>query len=76
MSEPRPDGKPFAISKRLVFEAWRRVKANRGACGIDEESIQAVEVNLQGNLGSWRRSPNENRGCAPTGSGERGRRPG
>ena len=29
MSEPKPDGKPFAISKRLVWEAWRRVKANR-----------------------------------------------
>jgi RNA-directed DNA polymerase len=50
MSEPRPDGKSFVISKRLVFEAWRRVKANRGAEGIDEESIQAFEANLAGNL--------------------------
>ncbi len=50
MSEPKPDGKPFVISKRLVFEAWRRVKANRGAEGIDEESIQAFEANLAGNL--------------------------
>jgi RNA-directed DNA polymerase len=50
MSESKPDGKPFVISKRLVWEAWRRVKANRGAEGIDEESIQAFEANLAGNL--------------------------
>src|SRR5450631_927006 len=50
VSEPRPDGKPFAISKRLVWEAWRRVKANKGAAGVDEESIQAFEANLRGNL--------------------------
>jgi RNA-directed DNA polymerase len=50
VSEPRPDGKPFAISKRLVWEAWRRVVANRGAEGVDEESIQAFEANLRGNL--------------------------
>jgi len=46
MSEPKPNGKPFAISKRLVWEAWLRVKANRGAEGVDEESIQAFEENL------------------------------
>jgi RNA-directed DNA polymerase len=50
VSEPKPDGKPFAISKRLVWEAWRRVKTNDGAAGVDEESIQAFEVNLRGNL--------------------------
>jgi AAA domain len=42
VSEPKPDGKPFAISKRLVWEAWRRLKANKGAAGVDEESIQAL----------------------------------
>jgi RNA-directed DNA polymerase len=50
MSEPQPNGKPFVISKRLVWEAWRRVKANRGAEGVDEESIQAFEENLRDNL--------------------------
>jgi RNA-directed DNA polymerase len=50
VSEPKPDGKPFAISKRLVWEAWLRVKANNGAEGVDEESIQAFEANLRGNL--------------------------
>ncbi len=26
VGEPKPDGKPFAISKRLVWEAWLRPK--------------------------------------------------
>ena len=50
VSEPKSNGKPFAVSKRLVWEAWRRVKANDGAEGVDEESIQAFEANLRGNL--------------------------
>jgi group II intron reverse transcriptase/maturase len=50
VSGPKPDGKSFVISKRLVWEAWRRVKANRGAAGVDEESIQAFEANLRANL--------------------------
>jgi RNA-directed DNA polymerase len=50
VSEPKPDGKPFAISKRLVWEAWRRVKANHGAEGVDEESIEEFERDLNGNL--------------------------
>jgi len=50
VSEPRPNGKPFAISKRLVWEAWLKVRANRGAAGVDEESIEEFEANLAGNL--------------------------
>lgn len=50
VSEPKPDGKPFAISKRLVWEAWLKVKANRGAEGVDEESIEEFERDLKGNL--------------------------
>jgi RNA-directed DNA polymerase len=50
VSEPKPDGKSFVISKRLVWEAWRRVKANKGAAGVDEESIEEFERDLQGNL--------------------------
>jgi hypothetical protein len=50
LSESKPDGKPFVVSKRLVWEAWRRVIANDGAEGVDEESIRASEENLLDNL--------------------------
>lgn len=42
--------KSFAITKRQVYEAWKRVRANRGAAGIDEETIAEFEKNLSRNL--------------------------
>jgi RNA-directed DNA polymerase len=48
VSEPQP--KSFEISKRAVWDAYRRVKANKGAAGVDEQSIQEFEEDLQGNL--------------------------
>ena len=42
--------KPFAISKRAVWEAYLRVKANQGAAGVDGESIVEFERDLKGNL--------------------------
>jgi RNA-directed DNA polymerase len=50
VSESKLNGKSFAISKRLVWEAWLRVKANKGAAGVDEESIEEFEGDLAGNL--------------------------
>ncbi len=50
MNEPRPKDKPFAISKWVVWEAYQRVKANDGAAGVDEESIEEFERDLKGNL--------------------------
>ncbi len=50
MSEPKPKGKPFAISKWVVWEAYQRVKANDGAAGVDEQSIEEFERDLKGNL--------------------------
>ena len=44
------EAKPFVISKRVVWEAWESVKANQGAAGVDEQSIQAFEADLKGNL--------------------------
>jgi len=35
--------KPFEIPKRLVWEAYQRVKANRGAAGVDAVSIEAFD---------------------------------
>ena len=45
-----PADKPFAISKRLVWEAYERVKANKGAAGVDGCSIEDFEKDLRGNL--------------------------
>jgi RNA-directed DNA polymerase len=33
-----------------VWDAYKRIKANKGAAGIDEESIADFEINLKGNL--------------------------
>ena len=41
--EPMAEAKPFSISKRAVWDAWLRVKANQGAAGVDEESIESIE---------------------------------
>ena len=48
--EPARAVKPFGIAKRVVWEAYRHVKANRGAAGIDGESIEMFEANLKSNL--------------------------
>ncbi len=42
--------KSFEISKHVIWEAYKRVKANKGAAGIDEESIAVFEENLKDNL--------------------------
>jgi RNA-directed DNA polymerase len=48
VGEPKP--KSFDISKWAVWEAYRRVKANKGAAGVDGESIAEFERDLHGNL--------------------------
>lgn len=48
--EPMSSTKSFGISKYVVLEAYRRVKANRGAAGIDNESIEMFEADLKSNL--------------------------
>jgi RNA-directed DNA polymerase len=42
--------KPFCIAKREVWEAYKQVKANRGAAGVDGQSIEDFERNLSNNL--------------------------
>ena len=42
--------KPFDIPKREVWEAFKRVKANHGAAGVDRQSIADFEVDLSNNL--------------------------
>lgn len=42
--------KPFSISKRAVVEAYRRVKLNKGKEGVDGETIEGFEKDLENNL--------------------------
>jgi len=44
------EGKPFAIPKQLVWQAWKSVKANGGAAGADGVTIEAFEKDLGNNL--------------------------
>lgn len=50
MGKSNPEGRSFAISKRLVWEAYERVKANKGAAGVDERSLEGFEADLRNNL--------------------------
>ena len=44
------EAKPFCISKHAVWEAYKRVKANQGAAGVDGQSISQFEESLKSNL--------------------------
>src|SRR6516164_1587290 len=51
--EPMGRAKPFDIPKREVWEAWeayKRVRANQGAAGVDGQSIADFEADLSNNL--------------------------
>jgi retron-type reverse transcriptase len=50
VDELKAPGKPFDISKRAVWEAWEKVKANKGAPGVDGVSIAEFEKDLKNNL--------------------------
>jgi len=42
--------KPYSISKHVVLKAFKLVKANKGAAGVDGESIAEFEKDLKNNL--------------------------
>lgn len=44
------DGKPFEVTGYEVWVAWQQVKANKGAPGVDGQSIAAFEERLEDNL--------------------------
>ena len=50
MDGQKPQGKSFDISKQEVWDAWLKVKANKGAPGMDGQSIEDFEADLKGNL--------------------------
>jgi RNA-directed DNA polymerase len=42
--------KPFNIDKKLVYEAYKAVKSNGGAAGVDGQTIEQFEADLKSNL--------------------------
>ena len=50
MDQLKSSGKPFEISKWEVWEAYRQVKANQGAPGVDRVTIKEFETDLKNNL--------------------------
>jgi group II intron reverse transcriptase/maturase len=50
VSRSGPKDKSFNISKQLVWEAYRRVRANKGAPGVDGQSLAEFETDLKNNL--------------------------
>ncbi|MGZ5137836.1 MAG: group II intron reverse transcriptase/maturase [Burkholderiales bacterium] len=46
----RTTGKPFDIEKMQVYEAYRAVKSNGGAAGVDGQTIEQFEADLKSNL--------------------------
>ena len=48
--------RPFEIPKRMVWEAFKRVREKGGAAGVDRQSIEAFEEDLSNNLSKlWNR---------------------
>jgi len=46
----RATDKPFNIDKKQVYEAYEAVKSNKGAAGVDGQSIEQFESDLKSNL--------------------------
>ena len=42
--------KSFNIPKRLIYEAYKRVKANRGSAGVDGQNLKDFDQDLGNNL--------------------------
>ena len=42
--------KPFNIDKKLVYDAYKAVKANAGAAGVDGQSLEMFDIDLMHNL--------------------------
>jgi RNA-directed DNA polymerase len=50
MDELKASAKPFDISKQEVWDAWVKVRGNKGSSGVDGVSIEAFEKDLKNNL--------------------------
>ena len=47
--------KPFCITKRQVWETYKRAKANKGTAGVDGQTFEKFVENLQDNLRTRKR---------------------
>src|SRR5258707_2547566 len=47
---PEPGVKSFEIDKRLIYQAWEKVRANKGAPGVDAVSIGLFGERWRNNL--------------------------
>ncbi len=50
MDKSGPKQRPFAISKWIVWEAYRQVRRNKGVAGVDGQSVEDFEEDLENNL--------------------------
>lgn len=65
------EAKPFVIDKRLVWEAYHKVKENKGSAGIDKVDQKTFDKEMSKNLYKiWNRMSS---GCYFTQSGKAGR---
>ena len=42
--------KPFSITREVVWEAYKKVKSNKGSAGVDDLSIEEFDKDLKNNL--------------------------
>jgi RNA-directed DNA polymerase len=50
MTATIPTDKPFQIDKKRVYEAYKAVRSNRGAAGVDGQTLEQFDEDLRGNL--------------------------
>ncbi len=50
MNMPKPDDKPFAIPKSMVWEACGRSRPTRALPGVDGQALDEFETDLRDNL--------------------------
>jgi hypothetical protein len=50
VDEAKSARKPFDIPKMLIWKAYLKVKGNKGAAGVDGQSLAEFERDLRNNL--------------------------
>jgi RNA-directed DNA polymerase len=48
--QTRTTDKPFNITKKQVYEAYKAVKSNAGAAGVDKQTLEQFDADLRNNL--------------------------